>query len=66
MNRLNWTGVISEGILKLKLAFSHDVSIPERMAIMSKYADSFSKKGVSIIESQHFEDASSIKAILNK
>ena len=37
MSKIKWTGVVSKGILKLKLSFDSDVSIPDRMKIMESY-----------------------------
>lgn len=65
MSKVNWTGVVSKGILKLKLSFDSDVSIPERMDIMESYAERLSDSEVSIIESHHFSDGSQMRAIIN-
>ncbi len=66
MGKMNWTGVIRQGILKLKLAFDSDVSIPERMRIMESYAQRLSNSDFSIIESRHYADGSQMKAIINR
>ncbi|MCR5455174.1 MAG: hypothetical protein K6F33_09335 [Bacteroidales bacterium] len=65
MSKLNWTGVIRQGILKLKLSFDSNVSIPDRMKIMEKYAKGLSNSDVSIIESHHFSDGSQMRAVIN-
>ena len=65
MSKLNWTGVISNGILKLKLSFDSDVSIPDRMRIMESHAERLSNSDVSIIESHHFSDGSQMRAVIN-
>lgn len=67
MTKLNWTGVISKGILKLKLAFDADTCIADRMKIMENYAEGLSSNSdFSIIESHHYKDGSSLKAVINK
>ena len=65
MSKLNWTGVVSTGILKLRLSFDSDVSIPDRMRIMESYAEHLSNSDVSIIESHHFSDGSQMRAVIN-
>lgn len=65
MSKLNWTGVVSKGILKLRLSFDSDVSIPDRMRIMESYAERLSNSDVSIIESHHFSDGSQMRAVIN-
>ncbi|MBO4771393.1 MAG: hypothetical protein J5595_02520 [Bacteroidales bacterium] len=65
MSKLNWTGVVSKGILKLKLSFDSDVSIPDRMKIMESYAESLSNSNVNIIESHHYSDGSQMRAVIN-
>jgi hypothetical protein len=65
MSKLNWTGVVSKGILKLRLSFDSDVSIPDRMLIMESYAEHLSNSDVSIIESHHFSDGSQMRAVIN-
>ncbi|MBQ4407890.1 MAG: hypothetical protein II852_12900 [Bacteroidales bacterium] len=65
MSKLNWTGVVSKGILKLRLSFDSDVSIPDRMRIMESYAEHLSNSDVSIIESHHFSDGSQMRAVIN-
>lgn len=60
---LNWTGVISEGILKLRLAFDASVSIPERMRQLADYARSFTDSGdFKILKTEHYSDGSSMEA----
>ncbi len=66
MSKINWTGVISKGILKLKLTFDSNVSIPDRMKIMESYAERLSNSNVSIIESHHYSDGSQMRAVINK
>ena len=65
MSKLNWTGVVSKGILKLRLSFDSDVSIPDRMRIMESYAEHLSNSDVSIIESHHFSDGSQMREVIN-
>jgi|GEM_PF-5704778 len=65
MSKLNWTGVVSKGILKLNLSFDSDVSIPDRMRIMESYAQHISNSDVSIIESHHYSDGSKMRAIIH-
>ena len=65
MSKLNWTGVISNNILKLKLSFDSSVSIPERMRIMESYAEHLSNADIKIIESHHYPDGSQMRAVLS-
>ena len=65
MSKIKWTGVVSKGILKLRLSFDSDVSIPDRMRIMESYAEHLSNSDVSIIESHHFSDGSQMRAVIN-
>ena len=65
MSKIKWTGVVSKGILKLKLSFDSDVGIPDRMKIMESYAERLSNSDVSIIESHHFSDGSQMRAVIN-
>lgn len=60
---LNWTGVVSKGILKLKLAFKKDVTIKERNKQLADYAKTFSGTGkYMILSTTHFADGSSMEA----
>ncbi len=60
---LNLTGVLSKGILKLKLAFDSNVSINERNAKLAGYAKSFCGSGrYTILSTKHFADGSSLEA----
>ncbi len=65
MSKVNWTGVIRKGILKLKLSFDSDVSIPDRMRIMESYAERLSNSEVRVIESHHYSDGSQMRAVIN-
>ena len=64
MANLTWAGIISKGILKMKLAFDKSVKVHERVKIMEHWAQEVSHSDISIIETQHFDDMSSIKAII--
>jgi len=60
---LNWTGVISKNILKLRLAFDSSVSIPERMKALNDYAKGLTDStDITILETKHYPDGSQIKA----
>lgn len=65
MSKIKWTGVVSKGILKLKLSFDSDVSIPDRMKIMESYGEAMTNTEISIIESHHFSDGSQMRAVIN-
>jgi len=64
MANLSWAGIISKGILKMKLAFDKSVKAPDRVKIMKHWAQEVSNSDVNIIETKHFDTMSSIKAIL--
>ena len=66
MAKLNWAGVISKGILKMKLAFDKNVKVPERIKIMEHWAQEVSHSDINIIETQHFDTMSSIKAVIKR
>lgn len=66
MGKLNWTGVISKNILKLKLSFDSSVSIPDRMRIMESYAEHLTDADIKIIESHHYPDASQMRAVIQE
>ena len=66
MANLTWAGIISKGILKMKLAFDKSVNASERVKIMKHWAQEVSHSDISVIETQHFDDMSSIKATIKK
>ena len=64
MANLTWAGIISKGILKMKLAFDKSVNASERVKIMEHWAQEVSHSDIRVIETQHFDDMSSIKAVI--
>ncbi|MBR4265747.1 MAG: hypothetical protein IKQ46_06800 [Bacteroidales bacterium] len=64
MAKLNWAGVISKGILKMKLAFDESVGASERSRILEHAAEEFAHSNISDIEICHFKEMSSLKARL--
>ncbi len=60
---LNWTGVISKNILKLRLAFDSSVSISEREKTLKDYARGLTNtNNFKILETKHYPDGSQLKA----
>lgn len=66
MAKFNWTGVIREGILKMKLAFDENVDVEEREKIMERCAEEVSHSDIYVLESQHFDKMSSLKAVIKR
>jgi acyl-ACP thioesterase len=66
MANLTWAGIISKGILKMKLAFDKNVKVPERIKIMEHWAQEVSHSDINIIETQHYDTMSSIKAVIKR
>jgi hypothetical protein len=66
MADLTWAGIISKGILKMKLAFDKSVKASDRVKIMEHWAQEVSHSDINVIETEHFDTMSSLKAVIKR
>lgn len=56
------SGIIRNGVLKMKLSFKTDVDVSERKKILIQWAMGITKSEVLVLEMQHFKTMSCVVA----
>mgnify|MGYP006916297222 CR=1 FL=1 len=56
------SGIIRNGVLKMKLSFASDVCVSDRQKILHDWAVGMTKSEVTILEMQHYQTMSCVVA----